>query len=123
MTKLILFDIDGTLTHRWRWPPRASRAFADLFDLPDGLNGIPMSGRTDAWIIGEVAARHGCRRPASSNSCARRISVICGPKFRNRAPLSKRDAGILPLLETISSRDDGYSGAVDGNFEQGARIA
>ena len=61
MTKLILFDIDGTLVLTGGAGRRAlSRAFEDLFALPDCLNGVPVSGRTDAWIIGSRAVFHAC---------------------------------------------------------------
>jgi phosphoglycolate phosphatase len=125
VTKLILFDIDGTLVLTGGAGRRAlSRAFEDLFALPDCLNGVPMSGRTDAWIIGEVAARHGLPMPPCAIDQLRTAYVSHlqteiqepGPSLKGVMP------GILPLLQIISGRNDGYLALLTGNFEQGARI-
>ena len=46
-----------------------TRAFEDLFAIADAFRGIPMAGRTDAWILSEAAAAHGI--PAGSSGLAR----------------------------------------------------
>ena len=55
MTKIILFDIDGTLVLTGGAGGRAmSRAFEDLFGIADAFRGIPMAGRTDPAILSDA---------------------------------------------------------------------
>ena len=57
MTRLILFDIDGTLVRTADAGRRAlSRAFEELFAVTNALDGVPIAGRTDSWIVADVAA-------------------------------------------------------------------
>ena len=61
MTKLILFDIDGTLVLTGGAGGRAmARAFDDVFGVAARRSAsISMAGRTDAWIVAQMAAQHG----------------------------------------------------------------
>src|SRR3954470_14357975 len=57
---LILFDIDGTLVLTGGAGRRAmSLAFEDVLGVRDAFNGVPMAGRTDAWILSDAFALHG----------------------------------------------------------------
>src|SRR3954463_3086262 len=57
---LILFDIDGTLVLTGGAGGRAmSLAFEEVFAIANAFTGIPMAGRTDAWILNDAAALHG----------------------------------------------------------------
>ena len=65
MTKLLLFDIDGTLISTGGAGGRAmARAFQDVFGFSNGLGSISMAGRTDAWIVAQMAAEHGLQYDA-----------------------------------------------------------
>src|SRR5471032_1232654 len=67
---LILFDIDGTLVLTGGAGGRAmTLAFEELFAIPDAFQGIPMAGRTDAWILSDAAIAHGI--PADAAGLAR----------------------------------------------------
>src|SRR3954471_22297018 len=67
---LILFDIDGTLVLTGGAGGRAmSLAFEEVFAVANAFNGIPMAGRTDAWIVNDAAAAHGI--PPDSPGLAR----------------------------------------------------
>src|SRR5690349_6789440 len=59
MTRLVLFDIDGTLVLTGGAGARSMGfAFRDVFGLdPDGA-AVAMAGRTDAWIVSQMAAHH-----------------------------------------------------------------
>ena len=51
-SRILLFDIDGTLLLSGRAGYRAlTRAFAEMFGVPRGFDGIPVAGRTDASIL------------------------------------------------------------------------
>src|SRR3954469_19396771 len=57
---LILFDIDGTLVLTGGAGGRAmSLAFEEVFAIANAFHGIPMAGRTDAWILNDAALAHG----------------------------------------------------------------
>src|SRR5689334_15624731 len=59
-TRVLLFDIDGTLVLTGGAGSRAmTQAFQDLFAVADAFRGIPMPGRTDSWILSDAAAVHG----------------------------------------------------------------
>ena len=62
MSKLVLFDIDGTLVLTGGGGARAMiHAFQDVFGA-DGIAALdttPMAGRTDTWIVSEMARRCG----------------------------------------------------------------
>src|SRR5215213_3867114 len=58
--RLILFDIDGTLVLTGGAGGRAmSRAFQELFGIPDAFDGIAMAGKTDAWLLADALSTHG----------------------------------------------------------------
>ena len=56
----MLFDIDGTLVLTGGAGGRAmSLAFEEVFAIANAFQGVPMAGRTDAWILNDAAAAHG----------------------------------------------------------------
>ena len=60
MRTLILFDIDGTLVLTGGAGIRAmNRACEEIVGHPQGLEGIPVAGRTDRIILSDVVARAG----------------------------------------------------------------
>ena len=59
-TKLVLFDIDGTLLLSGGAGKRAlTRTFEELFGVVDGFDGIPVAGRTDLLIFNDALTRAG----------------------------------------------------------------
>jgi phosphoglycolate phosphatase len=121
---LILFDIDGTLVLTGGAGARAmAHAFREVFGIDDGLAAIPMAGRTDAWIVGQMAARHGV---TCDDACLRRFhAAYVGHLAREVLEPGPRK-GVLPgvrhLLDTLASRTDAYLGLLTGNFRRGAEI-
>ena len=124
MTSVLLFDIDGTLIATGGAGGRAmARAFQDVFGFSNGLGSISMAGRTDAWIVAQMAAEHGLdydgrRFRAFHDSYVRALSeevLAPGPQ-----------KGVLPgvrrLLDTLVSRDNAYLALLTGNFMRGAQI-
>jgi phosphoglycolate phosphatase-like HAD superfamily hydrolase len=124
VTKLILFDIDGTLVLTGGAGVRAlSRAFTEIFGVHDALNGFEVAGRTDAWILREIAARHGL---AWDTPTARRFHETYVSHLREevRSPGPRKGVmpGIRALLNALAARDDVIVGLLTGNVEEGARI-
>jgi len=124
VTKLLLFDIDGTLISTGGADGRAmARAFREVFGFSNGLGSISMAGRTDAWIVAQMAAEHGLTYDAD------RFRAFYESYVRHLAdevelPGSQKGvlAGVRPLLDTLVSRDNAYLALLTGNFKRGAEI-
>ena len=123
MTRVILFDIDGTLVLTGGAGVRAmGRAFEDVFSIPDAFANIPMPGRTDAGILSDAAVAHGI--PTDSAELERFRSVYF-THLRNELHLPGPRKGVMPgvrsLLETLAGRGDVYLALLTGNYEESAR--
>jgi phosphoglycolate phosphatase len=124
MTRLILFDIDGTLVRTADAGRRAlSRAFEELFAVTDALDGVRLAGRTDSWIVADVAARRNLQCDVHTVERLRSAYLRYLPTELDE-PGSRKGVmpGVRALLETLSARDDAYVALLTGNFEEGARI-
>jgi phosphoglycolate phosphatase-like HAD superfamily hydrolase len=122
--RLLLFDIDGTLMLTGGAGGRAmALAAQELFDIPDALHTIPMAGRTDAWIVGQMAQRHGvsCDGPTLERFRQRYLAHL-----RRELDVPHPEKGVLPgiraVLDALMSRSDAHVALLTGNFEAGARI-
>ena len=124
MTRLILFDIDGTLVRTAHAGRRAlARAFEELFAVCNALDGVPIAGRTDSWIVADVAATHGLPCDVHTVERLRRAYLRYLPKELDEpGPRKGVMPGVRPLLEELSKRDDAYVALLTGNFEEGARV-
>jgi phosphoglycolate phosphatase-like HAD superfamily hydrolase len=100
-----------------------SRAFNDLFGIPDAFDGIEMAGRTDRWILDAAAVRAGVDLSGDNSQrfgdryLARLVEILPEP-----APDKRVLPGVQQLLETLAQRDDIVPGLLTGNSEGGARI-
>jgi len=124
VTRLILFDIDGTLVLTGGAGLRAmNRTCADLFGVSEGLGTIPMAGRTDAWIVAQFVHAHGI--PCDETTLRRFHDAYVDHLAREIEEPGPRKGilpGVRPLLDTLASRDAAYAALLTGNFERGAQI-
>ena len=122
MTKVILFDIDGTLVLTGGAGGRAmTRAFEELFAVPDAFRSIPMPGRTDAWILSDAAAAHG----VAHGELARFPDLYLAHLATELEKPGLRKGimpGVRPLLDSLAPRSDVYLALLTGNFEGAARV-
>ena len=122
MTKVILFDIDGTLVLTGGAGVRAmSQAFEELFAVPDPFQGIEMPGRTDVSILSDAAATHGVAR----HGLARFRDVYLGhlaTEIEKPGPRKGIMPGVRPLLDSLAGRPDVYLALLTGNYEDAARV-
>lgn len=123
-TNVILFDIDGTLVLTGGAGGRAmTRAFEELFAVPDAFRGVPMPGRTDPLILADAAARAGVvLEPALLD----RFKARYYEHLRREVPIGGPRHGVMPgvreLLDTLRARHDVTLGLLTGNYEAAARI-
>jgi phosphoglycolate phosphatase len=101
-----------------------SLAFEEIFAISNAFTGIPMAGRTDAWILNDAAVAHGL--PIDSplfdrfrDSYVRHLALELEKPGVNRKGLMP---GVRELLGTLAQRDDLYVALLTGNYEAGARL-
>jgi phosphoglycolate phosphatase-like HAD superfamily hydrolase len=121
--KVLLFDIDGTLCLTGGAGLRAMvRAFAETFAVDYSAPSVPMAGRTDAWIVSQLAAAHGIRIEPPQLARFRDIYLEHLPlEIEKPGPRKGVMPGIRPLLDALAPRSDVYLALLTGNFEGGAR--
>lgn len=125
MRKLVLFDIDGTLVLTGGAGMRAmNRACEALVGHPDALSGMPLAGRTDRIILGDIVARTG-RELDDELLAALRDTYLANLREEIERPGKGVKAvmpGVRELLDVLAGRGDIFVGLLTGNFEAGARI-
>jgi phosphoglycolate phosphatase len=125
MRKLVLFDIDGTLVLTGGAGLRAmNRALQQVLGHDDGLNGIPVAGRTD-WAILADAVQRGGRSLNQPLFDALRAAYLHHLVVEVEQPGHGVKAvmpGVRELLDALEAREDVFLGLLTGNFEEGARI-
>lgn len=121
---VLLFDIDGTLLLTGGAGGRAmSRAFEDVFGIPNAFDGLEMGGRTDAWLVTTAARAHGltCSPDALSRFEAAYLAYLAR-ELQRPGPRKGIMPGIGSLLDALAGRDDAHLALLTGNYEAGARI-
>ena len=125
MSKVVLFDIDGTLVLTGGAGMRAmNRACEDIAGATDALHDVPVAGRTD-WIILHDAMRKLGRDLEAEllDTIRMRYVGYLQEEIQHRGHGIKSVLpGVRELLDRLSSRDDVFLGLVTGNFVEGARI-
>ena len=124
MPTVLLFDIDGTLVLTGGAGGRAmTRAFEDLFAIPDAFRDISMPGRTDSWILTDAAVAHGI--PTDSPDLRRFRDVYLShlsSELTRPGPKKGVMPGVRELLDALAPRADAYLALLTGNYEQAARV-
>ena len=119
---VLLFDIDGTLVLTGGAGGRAmTRAFEDLYGIPNGFEGIPFNGRTDSWIVSRAAAAHAIDDAALSRFKPRYLDYLA-EELDKPGPRKGVMPGVIPLLDALAQRDDVFIALLTGNYELGARL-
>jgi phosphoglycolate phosphatase-like HAD superfamily hydrolase len=121
-TKLILFDIDGTLiTSGGAGEYSLKLAVKDFFGVEDDLKGVEIAGRTDTGIVRRVFERHGREITPESQAAffdrylhhlARELSLRKGLLL----------PGIVELLNALKPRPHLAVALLTGNLARGAQI-
>lgn len=125
MSKVVLFDIDGTLVMTGGAGSRAlSRACREIAGMSDALTDVPFAGRTDWSILHDAMHRLGRALDERQLADIKARYVIALAEEIQQPGRSVK--GVLPgvreLLSALDARQDVFLGLLTGNFEQGARI-
>ena len=113
---------DGTLVLTGGAGVRAmTRAFEELFTIPDAFRGIAMFGRTDAGILFDAAVAH----DVADSELGRFRGVYLAHLATEIAKPGPRK-GIMPgvrrLLDLLADRTDVYLALLTGNYEAAAQV-
>ena len=101
-----------------------SLAFEEVFAIANAFQGMPMAGRTDAWILNDAAVAHGIP-PDSPDLDRFRAAYVRHLAIELEQPGVNRKGlmpGIRALLDALAPRDDVYLALLTGNYEEGARL-
>jgi phosphoglycolate phosphatase len=125
MQNLVLFDIDGTLVLTGGAGVRAlTRTVEAVAGHPSALEGIPVAGRTDWFILKDAMERLGMeltpelfqRLHDQYIVVLREEIMLPGRGIKSPMP------GVRDLLDRLHARDDVWIGLVTGNVAAAARI-
>ena len=101
-----------------------SIAFEEVFAIANAFQGIPMAGRTDAWILTDAAAAHGI--PPDSPHLARFQQAYLRHLAIELEKPGEARKGLMPgvreLLDALAPREDLFVALLTGNYETGARL-
>jgi phosphoglycolate phosphatase len=125
MSKVVLFDIDGTLVLTGGAGVRAmNRVFAEVLGMEDALTGVAVAGRTDWIILHDAMVNAGQELTTELLDALRsRYVQLLQDEIQHAGKGIKAVMpGVRELLERLSTRPDVFLGLVTGNFEAAARI-
>lgn len=122
MSKLILFDIDGTLISSGGAGTRAlNKSFNEIFSIPDGFKGVSMAGKTDIEIMKEGMFRHNINpEDKLVKKMVNGYIYHLGKEINNNGRHLK--PGIKEIINKLKNVDGFYLGLLTGNLEEGAMI-
>lgn len=128
MSRLILFDIDGTLldaggSGRWAM----TRAFEEVFGIEDAepfSRSVRFDGMTDPLILGEIARNASIPEDRLATHAARLEASFLRHLEQRLAATPARRAlpGVIDLLDRLSGVGMTAVGLATGNIEAGARL-
>jgi phosphoglycolate phosphatase len=121
-TKLVLFDIDGTILQSGGAGERAlSLALRKRFGKEETLENIELAGKTDIWIAHRIFEAHGIE--AHAENLAHFLEGYLGYL---KSELHGSDGSLLPgfpaIIEAVEALPHVAIGLLTGNLRRGAEL-
>lgn len=124
MPKVVLFDIDNTLLYTGGAGSVAmTRAFEELYGVPNGFSGVEFSGRTDLFILEGGLRLHGVEGTASDHLdafTARYYALL--PESIEKCRADGRVMPGFPQLVQALTASGATVGLATGNFSRAGYI-
>ncbi len=123
-TKLILWDIDGTLIRSGGAGARAlNRAFRDLYGIDNACDSVDWGGMTDPLIVDVLIDFH-FRRPATLEDREKTLAGYLAylPEEIESASEYRVMPGVEEAVRQMHSSAEFHQGLGTGNLETGGRI-
>jgi phosphoglycolate phosphatase-like HAD superfamily hydrolase len=123
-SRLLLFDVDGTLLLTGGAGTRAMAcAFEELFGVANAFRSARMAGRTDHSVLADALRLHAIDTdPDTLARFPERYVVHLRREIEQPGPRKGLMPGVLPLLEALSARDGVHLALLTGNSRAGARV-
>jgi phosphoglycolate phosphatase len=126
MTKLVLFDIDGTILLTAGAGRRAIvAALREEIEGTDAFDRVRFDGKTDPQIVAELLEAAGDREPLEQT----RLEAVCRRYVRHlarelEAPTTRTTLmpGVGPLLDRLEADTGVVLGLLTGNIAEGAAL-
>jgi phosphoglycolate phosphatase len=125
-SRLVLFDIDGTLLLTSGAGRRAiTEALRDEVNNPAAFAGIRFDGKTDPQIVAEMLEAAGHAEPSESERvrrlCQRYLGLLARELERATTPTTLMP-GVEPLLDRLERVPGVLLGLLTGNLAEGAAL-
>lgn len=124
-TRLVLFDIDGTLVLTGGAGKRAmDRAFEEAFGIGDAFADIAMGGRTDRFLIERGLERWGIPATGAALDLFRHryLAHLADGIHEPGNGRKGRMPGVEALLEALEAQPQVQTALLTGNYAAGAQI-
>jgi phosphoglycolate phosphatase len=100
-----------------------SLAFEEIFGIRNAFSGVPLAGRTDAWILREGASAHGISPDSPALARFRDVYLRhLAIELEKPGPRKGVMPGVRDLLDALAARDDIFLALLTGNYQEGARL-
>lgn len=125
-SRLVLFDIDGTILLTAGAGRRAiTTALHELVGPVDAFAQVRFDGKTDPQIVGELLAAAGHAGPHEAeriDALCRRYVALLERELQEPADATTLMPGVPPLLQALEERHDVVLGLLTGNVVEGASL-
>jgi phosphoglycolate phosphatase-like HAD superfamily hydrolase len=125
MERLLLFDIDGTLTRSRNGYIPFNRAILATFGIPGDIRSVFPDGMTDPHILAEIFAKAEAAVTVSDELLelfSKNLAGAYASALQDGTTSIGALGGATQLLERLAARREFARGVVTGNFEVTARI-